>query len=313
LLGPTNEIYRQIQGDRAVPIRLELPPEEDSNQQRLNLVIDFAPNRTSVQPSGYLSDSQIHSVALAFRLAAIKQFNDAAPIIVLDDIVTSYDADHRRAIAGVIADRCGDCQVIITTHDELFFRYLKDQLRSAEWQFAQITKFDAKFGPRFSDHKVTHDMIEARWEFGESAGNEMRQAEEEWLLDICRAFGVTIRIRSLEKPHSYERAELASALASFFKQVKLTPLRVPGVNNRFLDSLQQGVIENFASHFQNALYGNVSIGDEKKRWDEFWAFKNQFVCPVCGRTKFKRPQGVNKPICAHEACEAQFEFATSRF
>jgi hypothetical protein len=42
---------------------VELPSEYDINQQRLNLAIDFAKNRTGVLPAGYLSDSQIHLVA----------------------------------------------------------------------------------------------------------------------------------------------------------------------------------------------------------------------------------------------------------
>jgi tetratricopeptide (TPR) repeat protein len=121
LQSPINEIFRLIQGDSAVPIRLELPPEDETNQQRLSLVIDFAENRTSVQPSGYLSDSQIHSVALALQLAAIKQFNHDAPIVILDDVVTSYDADHRRNIAKLLAIYFGGYQILITTHDERFF------------------------------------------------------------------------------------------------------------------------------------------------------------------------------------------------
>ena len=72
-----NDIYKLIQGAGATTIRLELPAEDDTNQQRLNLLIDFANNRTGVQPGGYLSDSQIHSVALALRMAAIQQFTSA--------------------------------------------------------------------------------------------------------------------------------------------------------------------------------------------------------------------------------------------
>lgn len=43
---------------------------------------------------------------------------------------------------------------------------------------------------------------------------------------------------------------MASALAGLLKDAKLAPALVPGVNNRFLDSLAKGVIENFGSHFQ---------------------------------------------------------------
>lgn len=307
LQEPMNDIYKEIQGENAKPIRLELPGEEDTNQQRMQLVIDFAENRKGVAPSGYLSDSQIHSVALALRLAAIKKFNGAAPVIALDDVVTSYDADHRRAIGALLAKLFTDCQIILVTHDERFFNHLKDQLAAKAWQFTRIIGLDPAFGPRFANHKVTDEMIADRWAKGESAANEMRQAEEEWLLGIARGFGVNVRIRPLEKAYSYERSELASAIGGFLSDLKLTPADVPGVNNRFIASLAKGDIENFGSHFQDAPYGDGSIGDEKTRWEEFRAFRCQFEC-VCGRTKYQRPLGLNKPVCAHEKCETQFAF-----
>lgn len=307
LQAPMNDIYQEIQGDNAKPIRLELPSEDDTNQQRMQMVIDFADNRQGVAPGGYLSDSQIHSVALALRLAAIKKFNRAAPVIALDDVVTSYDADHRRAIGALLAKMFTDCQIILVTHDERFFNHLKDQLAAKDWQFTRIIGLDPAFGPRFADHRVTDEMIADRWAKGESAANEMRQAEEEWLLGIARGFGVNVRIRQLEKAYSYERSELASAIGGFLNDTKLTPADVPGVNNRFIASLVKGDIENFGSHFQDAPYGDGSIGDEKTRWDEFKAFRGQFEC-VCGRTKYQRPFGLNKPVCAHDKCETQFAF-----
>jgi DNA repair exonuclease SbcCD ATPase subunit len=133
LREPTNDLYKNIQGKDAAPVRLELPPEDETNQQRLALLIDFSPGRQGVPPSGYLSDSQIHSLALALRLAAIRTFNAGAPTAILDDIVTSYDADHRRTIAGMIAEELTSLQVIVTTHDQRFFSYLKDQLPQATW------------------------------------------------------------------------------------------------------------------------------------------------------------------------------------
>ena len=306
---PMNELYQSIQGPEATTIHLELPAEDDANQQRLNLLIDFSENRTGVQPSGYLSDSQIHSVALALRMAAIKRFNAGGPIMALDDIVTSYDADHRRAIAGLVATKLRDCQVLITTHDERFFNYLKDQLEVKTWHFTRIIGLDPAYGPRFADHKISDEMIEGRWVDGESAANEMRQAEEEWILGICRDFGVSVRIRPLEKAYSYERSELALALAAFLKNAKLEPEDVPGINNRFLASLAKGEIENFGSHFQEGPYGNGSVGDEKTRWEEFKVFRDQFVCKECKRTKFQRPVPLRKPVCAYHDCETQFEFS----
>ena len=73
------------------------------------------------------------------------------------------------------------------------------------------------------NQQVTDEMIADRWAKGESAANEMRQAEEEWLLGIARGFGVNVRIRPLEKAYSYERSELASAIGGFLSDLKLTP------------------------------------------------------------------------------------------
>ncbi|MBB4365236.1 DNA repair exonuclease SbcCD ATPase subunit [Bradyrhizobium sp. CIR18] len=202
LRAPTNEIYKVIQGTNAALVRLELPAEDNTNQQWFNLLIDFAENRNGVQPGGYLSDSQIHSLPLALWLAAVNQLNARVTIVALDDIVTSYDADHRRTIAGLIAAMFSDCQLLITTHDERFFRYLKDQLEAKTWQFTQIIGLDPAYGPRFADHKVTDEMIEARWADGQAAANEMRQAKAEWLLSIGRDFGINVRIPPLKRAYS---------------------------------------------------------------------------------------------------------------
>ena len=118
------DLYKDIQGSdvKAPPIRFELPGDDDTNQQRVQLLIDFAENRKGVIPSGYLSDSQTHALALALRLSAIRLFNDRVPIIVLDDVVTSYDADHWKNIAAMMAKHFKDFQIIIVTHDEQIFQ-----------------------------------------------------------------------------------------------------------------------------------------------------------------------------------------------
>jgi len=302
-----NEIFRAVHPDQEAPdVRLELNP--DARLPELRLVIDFAPNRQGVPPGGYLSDSQIHTLALSLRLAAIQMFNTDVPLIVLDDVVTSYDADHRRAIAGMLADQFKDNQIILVTHDERFFAYLKELLPQSKWVFKRIIQLDPNFGPRFHDHKVSDDLIATRHDADQPAANEMRQSEEEWLTQICRDFGVDVRIREVHQPYNYGRAELADALARFLNSRNLTPPKVPGVANRFLNTLQAGAVENFGSHFQDNPYGFASVGDERARWAEFRAFRDAFRCARCGRERFKRPFGMDRPVCKRDGCEAQFSF-----
>jgi hypothetical protein len=303
-------LYKSIQPDQAeVPaIRLELA--EETKQPQLHLLVDFAPNREGVMPSGYLSDSQLHTLALSLRLAGIEMANRDVPIIVLDDVVTSYDADHRKAIAALLAQEFQDTQVIIVTHDEQFFRYLQDHLPEKSWYFKRITALEEEFGPRFHDHKVTAETIQDKWAKGESAANEIRQAEEEWLLAKAREFGVSVRIRDVHYAHKYDRGELARALHSFLKKSGVEMPKVSGISNPFLISLQNGDVENFGSHFSDDPNAWGSIGDEKKRWQEFQEFREHFVCQSCAGSKFKRPKfGMKKAVC--NRCETPFGFAKS--
>ena len=309
LQGEINRLYSKIQGSTGttVKIGLEPPDPEAKGKLKLGLVIDFADNRKGVNPAGYLSDSQVHTIALSLRLAAIKLFNTSFPLIVLDDIVTSYDSDHRKAIATMMAEDFQCFQFILVTHDERFFRYLKDHMPSAEWQFKQITMIETDFGPKYVDHKVSDEIIEAKLANGQHAANEIRQAQEEWLLTKAREFGISLRIRDVDKPYSFERSEMASGLASFLKDLKLKTPALPGFSNAFWNSLQTGDVENFGSHFQENPNASGSVGDELKRWNEFKQFRELFRCQ-CGSARFKRPKvGVRSPLC--EKCEVPFGFA----
>ena len=302
-------LYKKFQGirqDEPTLIRLQLAEGNAANQQQVRLVMDYAKNRKSVAPSGYLSDSQIHTVALSLRLAAIRNFNTGAPIMVLDDVVTSYDADHRKTIASALAEEFEGIQIVLVTHDEQFFNLLQDHLPEAKWAFRRITHIDSSFGPVFSDHRTPDEVIQRKLEDGVPVGEEIRKPQEEWLLTMCRDFGVEIEIRPIDKPYHYERSELATALAGFLKSRNLVPPKVPGVSNPFLNSLQRGVVENFASHFSDNPYRSVSSGDERARWEDFQFFRSLFVCPSCVRNRFKRPRNLSRPVCSK--CETPFEF-----
>ena len=309
LESDVDALYKKLQGadeDDPPLIRFQLAGQSAANQQQVRLVIDFADNRMGVSPNGYLSDSQIHTVALALRLVAIRTFNTGAPIIVLDDVVTSYDADHHKTIASTLAEEFEGFQILSVTHDEQFFNLLRDHLSAAKWTFRRIMYIDPNTGPVFTNHQTSDEIIERKLTEGSSAGEEIRKSEEEWLLSICRDFGAEAVIRSIERPYIYDRGELAIALAKFLKARSLDTPKVPGISNPFLTSLQQGYVENFASHFSDNPNMSSSNGDEKARWKEFKYFRDLFVCSSCNGKRFKRPKEFSKPVC--RKCETSFGF-----
>ena len=298
----TNTLYKEIQGDSvdAPPIRLELPNEDAVEQREIRLLIDFK-GLKGVIPSGYLSDSQLHTLALALRLAAIRMFNSGAPLMVLDDVVTSYDWDRRTHVAKVLGKHFNDFQVVLVTHDEQFFKLLLDYLPANHWNFKRITELRPQFGPNFEDHQTQDLTIEEKLGRRESAAVEIRMAEEEWLYWICIDFETQVSMLPLARKH--ERSELAASLARFLKKIKIQLPQVHGIQNSFLTSLQRGIVENFGSHFSDITSGGISVEDERERWNQFKYFRDLFVCP-CGSHRFKRPRGLDKPVC--KKCEKPF-------
>jgi hypothetical protein len=156
---------------------------------------------------------------------------------------------------------------------------------------------------------VMDALIEQKLKDGESAAKDIRQAEEEWLLRICRDFRVEVEIRDAHRAYSYDRSELAIALHKFLKGKRINVPKVPGVSNPFLISLQAGETENFGSHFSDDPNAWASIGDEERRWKEFKFFRDLFVCSPCNATRFKRPKGMDRPVCSK--CEITFSFKSS--
>ena len=156
-----NILYLAVHPEESKTPTIRLDLSTDTKQPQLNLLTNFSPNRQGVVPSGYLSDSQVHTLALSLRLAAILVLNKEVPIIVLDDVVTSYDADHRKSIAAMLADHFKGFQIILVTHDERFFNYLQDHLPTS-WVFKRIITIEKDYGPRFHDHKVLDEVIEER-------------------------------------------------------------------------------------------------------------------------------------------------------
>ena len=300
----TNDLYKALQGTNvaAPPIRLELPGNGSIEHRQVKLLIDFG-DRSGVVPSGYLSDSQIHTVALALRLSAICMLNSGFQIMVLDDVVTSYDVDRRKNIARVLGECFDDFQIVLVTHDEQFFNMLPDHLHASHWSFKRITDLRPGFGPHFADHRTRDQTIERMLKRNRSAAVEIRMAEEEWLYRICIDFETKVAMLPATRRH--ERSELAGSLSSFLSSARIEPPRVPGTHNKFLATLQRGVVENLGSHFSDSPYSSGSIGDERERWEEFKNFRDMFACS-CGSCRFKRPRSMSIPVC--KSCEKRFDF-----
>jgi hypothetical protein len=296
LKNDISNIYKKVHGVKEAPeIFIDVP---DDRSASLFLRISFYDSKEPVPPGGYLSESFINTLGIAVFLAAVKNFNAEFPFIVLDDIVSSHDADHRLAIVNVIAEDFSDYQIILMTHDHLFFRQLKHRLEDKNWRFRQIKHWEVSKGPVFADDISDDQSIERLFDDKinhQRAGQAVRQAIEEWFDKKCSNFIVYTPHKS--GMQDYKRT-LFDYWEPFIKKVCGFGSDMP----KWLDSqvcyqrLKSSELINYYSHHQTNPYEWGTMGDVEATWNNFKEFRNLFVCVTCSG-KLSYVFGDKKPYC----------------
>ncbi len=285
-----------------VSVKAELMDFENEDARGVEILTLF-PNAPDEKPQAILSDSQIHTLALGMQIAIIRRFNKEVPFIVLDDVVTSYDADYRRQVATVLTEDFGEMQLLVLTHDDQFFQLVKSRLTdadSARWRSHRILKYAMKSGPTYSDARTPESEVDQYLVQGELAGNAIRQHVEDWLIQVSRGVGAAYPMRPVEKPYDYNHRELVEAVIEAAKPMGLEKaMETNSWLSHFVSELKAAVIENEGSHAHDNPYRKGSAGDDKSFWIDFKKFKGFFVCAdtACGGKRFSFDPAKKKASC----------------
>ena len=300
----TVAFYSRVQQFAPVPVgvKVRLADSEDKDARGVEVLVDF-PGLPDAWPRAVLSDSQLHTLALGMRIAMIRRFNTSLPFIVLDDVVTSYDAEYRRQIATVITDDMDDLQLLVLTHDDQFFRIMKSRLEDFDgdrFRSRRITKYDRATGPHFADALTGEGEVDRLLSQGKPAGNAIRQHVEEWLTQISRGIGALYAMRVIERPFDYGHRELVEGVVVAAESLGLDEaLSGDKPMARFIGEMKAAVIENEGSHPPENPYRSGSSGDDASFWSEFKRFKALFACvdPDCGGRRYVYNPAIGKACC----------------
>lgn len=115
--------YKFINGDEK-NFKVELKPEQ---QSKLGFHVDFW-GRGLFPVSAYHSEGHQDGMGLCLYLALMKNtYGDQFNFVVLDDILTSVDAEHRRKICRLLNGEFPKTQFIITTHDRVWLMHMNHE------------------------------------------------------------------------------------------------------------------------------------------------------------------------------------------
>lgn len=141
---------------------LELKPTSRAAAGGLRLAIQFLGLADSKDPRAFLSEGHLDSLGLCLFLAAVRIFNPPGSLLVLDDVLTSIDKEHRRRVGELLYSEFQDFQIILTTHDEHWNDLLSSTAHArgiqGNWRYIKLEGWTVETGPVSS-------VVETSWDF----------------------------------------------------------------------------------------------------------------------------------------------------
>jgi hypothetical protein len=270
--------------------------------------------KCEVDPRALTSEGHLDTLGLCIFLVFIKRFNKNCPLVILDDIITSVDANHRERIAKLIMNEFKDFQLIITTHDFIWYKQLRmaQKINNCEHNFVneKIIDWNIDTGPKLADFKPKWQKIKnALNEKGDKfCAGALSRIYLEWVLKkLCENFEISIKYKRDSK---YTVSEL-------FDPAKK---RIKGLLNKRTDnpSFKDKIIKKFENLRSKRFMGNLLAHDNPeidelslKEVKDFCSSVNKFykafLCPKCmSFLKYKR--NLNTIQCMNSNCIEPFVY-----
>ncbi len=168
----------------------------------LRLVVDFLGLTGPHDPRSYLSEGHLDSLGLCLYLGTVRTFNPAGSLLVLDDVLTSIDQQHRFRVAELLFEEFGDYQVVLTTHDEFWFQMFQSSAHARgeqdRWRFSRFARWTLERGPESADYEGTWGYIDEN--LTEAAyrelGGPLRVVLEDFLKRVADKIELEVRFKA---------------------------------------------------------------------------------------------------------------------
>jgi energy-coupling factor transporter ATP-binding protein EcfA2 len=278
-------LLQQISG-RVAKIYSALHPGEDLDAvsiepwtaKGVELAINFYGSRQR-PPHGVLSESHLNSLAIALFLAMAASFNEKLGFLILDDVINSFDVEHRGRLAELLADGFADWQLIVLTHDQQFFEHLSR--RAPSWRKIEFTSWSHASGPRTTKYEASGMLAAARERLHsddvQGAATKGRRALEELLQEVCEALWAPLPFRRGQANDKREIGELFIGLRRALKEHAKSQLPTVEPIVKHLEA-DVGATLNVAAH---ASRGRSGASEVKAALERIETLDALWSCPAC--------------------------------
>lgn len=150
------KLYRLINHDDENEFTAHLSP----SIGKLGFDVDFY-GRGFFPPGAYHSEGHQDGMGLCLYLALMNHLaGEAFTFAVLDDVLMSVDAGHRREVSKMLREQFPNTQFILTTHDEIWLKHMRSAGLIEPKRFAQFRNWNVDTGPTQWDNRDIWEELE---------------------------------------------------------------------------------------------------------------------------------------------------------
>lgn len=271
-----NKYYNLMNpGEKVEDIKL-IPIKDKTGEELEGITIDFKFfNKRKTPPSALLSESHINCLGISFFLASVKAFNKANRFIVLDDVISSFDSNHRTRFVRMLIDEFDDYQIILLTHEKDFFDIVSSEAKRKNWLITSLSwtvEKGTSFETPLIDLRATIEQkISAKNTDG--LGNDIRKYGERQLKHIANNIEAKVAFRFDGQNEERMLNELLTAVQGTINKHSPSDLKTKNNIDRILGLPM--FIGNKTSH-DDTFKENIS--DLEVFWEDIKQLVKAFYC-----------------------------------
>ncbi len=276
----------------------------------LELKIDSF-GRSDEDPRAYSSEGHLDSLGLCIFLAFVRKFNQDCSLVVLDDVVTTVDSNHREKICELLNTEFNDKQLVLTTHEGLWIRQLHAYNiatgTESKYIYRDIRSWDLSTGPHIYPFQSNWEQIEDKIaESDKTVGRDAR-VHLEWVLKrICKAIQAKMIYR--DPGEEYMIGELLPSAESRLDDLLKHCDFKANLLKAFTHLKSTVVYANIISH-DNELSDTLTFPEIHKFCECVKALNLSFACPQC-RYLLQYFRELHIIRCPNRRCLPLFEIQT---
>jgi recombinational DNA repair ATPase RecF len=189
-----SELYRRLHESDESTFGAKMQP----HGAGLNFEVDFF-GRGNHPPHALHSEGHQDSMGLCLYLALAERLTEGMiDLTILDDVVMSIDAGHRRRVCNLLASVFPNKQFLITTHDKTWATQLRSEGIVTSHESVEFSRWTIDTGPLVSSEVDLWELIEQDLQRGDvpNAAFRLRRGSEHFFEMACDALHASVQYKS---------------------------------------------------------------------------------------------------------------------